>query len=67
MVGRKEQVMTVYLKGKDGRVDQVEKNVQTVSVDGQYINIEYTKPLKWGIVSGVKYYKDEMEITKIEA
>ena len=58
--------MTVYLKGKDGRVDQVEKNVQTVSVDGQYINIEYTKPFKWGIVSGVKYYKDEMEIAKIE-
>lgn len=59
--------MTVYLKGKDGRVDQVEKNVCKVSEDSKYIHIEYTKPFKWEIVSGVKYYKAEMEIAKIEA
>lgn len=58
--------MTVYLKGKDGRLDQVEKNVAKVSVDSRYIHIDYTKPLKWGIVSGVQYYKGEMEIAKIE-
>lgn len=58
--------MTVYLKGKDGRADQVEKNVKTVSTDDKYINIKY-KTHTWGIVSGVTYYKAEMEIAKIEA
>lgn len=59
--------MTVYLKGLDGRCDQTEKNVQTVKVDDTYIDIEYKKPCKWGIVSGVKYYKNEMAIERIEA
>lgn len=58
--------MTVYLKGKEGRADQIEKNVKTVSTDSRYIKIEYTTKT-WGIVSGVTYYKDEMEIVKVEA
>ena len=59
--------MTVYLKGLEGRCDQTEKNVQAVTIDDIYINIAYRKPFKWGIVSGVKYYKNEMVIEKIEA
>ena len=58
--------MTVYLKGKNGRADQVEKNVEQVSEDDRYIHIRY-KTHTWGIVSGVAYYKDEMKIVKIEA
>lgn len=58
--------MTVYLKGKDGRVDQVEKNVETVSVDSKYIDIRY-KRYEYGAVVGVTYYASEMEIEKIEA
>ncbi len=58
--------MTVYLKGLDGRCDQIEKNVKSVTVDDKYINIEY-KTHVWGVVSGVKYYKNEMKIDKVEA
>lgn len=58
--------MTVYLKGKDGRVDQVEKYVKTVSVDDKYIHIKYKK-YEYGAVVGVTYYANEMEIEKIEA
>lgn len=58
--------MTVYLKGKEGRADQIEKNVKTVSTDDKYINVKYNT-YTWGIVSGVTYYKDEVEIVKIEA
>ena len=58
--------MTVYLKGKNGRVDQVEKNVVAIAVDEEYINLKYNV-LQWGIVSGVSYPKDEMEIEKVTA
>ena len=58
--------MTVYLKGKEGRLDQIEKDVERVSIDARYINIEYKKPYKYGLVSGVQYYKEEMEIASIE-
>lgn len=58
--------MTVYIKGHNGRVDQVEKDVERILIDDKFINIEYMHPLKYGIVSGVAYYKDEMEIVKIE-
>lgn len=58
--------MTVYLKGLDGRCDQIEKNVKSVTVDDKYINIKY-KTCTWGIVSGVMYYKSEMVIDKVEA
>lgn len=59
--------MTVYLKGLDGRLDQTEKNVAKLTVDSKYINIEYEKPYKWGIVSGVAYYTNEMEVKAVEA
>lgn len=58
--------MTVYLKGLNGRLDQIEKDVESVEIDDLYINIHYKQPYKWGIVSGVGYFKDEMEIEKIE-
>ena len=67
MQSERSSVMTVYLKGLDGRCDQTEKDVQTVTVDDTYIHIGYKKPYKWGIVSGVKYYTEEMVIHKIEA
>ena len=58
--------MTVYLKGLGGRLPQVESDVESVKVDDRYIHIDYKRPLKWGIVSGVSYYADEMVIDKIE-
>lgn len=58
--------MTVYLKGKDGRLDQVEENVKEVWAEDGLIHIKY-EDHKWGIVSGVAYFTDEMEISKIEA
>ena len=61
--------MTVYLRGKDRRPDQIEKGVQSVSVDGKYINIKYKPDTKrttqW--VVGVTYLADEMEIERVEA
>lgn len=56
--------MTVYLKGLDGRCDQVEENVKSVKVDDTYIEINYFTH-KWGFVSGVKYYANEMKIEKV--
>lgn len=58
--------MTVYLKGLSGRVDRVEENVQKVTVDDMYIRIDYKKPYKYGLVSGVAYFNDEMTIERIE-
>ena len=58
--------MTVYLKGLGGRLDQVEQNVQKVTMDDRFINIEYKKPYEYGLVSGVAYFNDEMAIERIE-
>lgn len=58
--------MIVYLKGKNGRCDQTEIDVESVKIGRAYIEIDYKKPYKWGIVSGVKYPTDEMEVTSIE-
>ena len=59
--------MTVYLKGLGGRLDQIEQNVEKVMVDDRFIKIEYKKPYKYGLVSGVAYFNDEMAIERIEA
>lgn len=58
--------MTVYLRGLNGRLDQVEKNVESISIDNDYIKIKYKQPYKWGIVSGVAYFANEMVISKVE-
>lgn len=58
--------MTVHLKGKNGRLDQTEENVEKVYTEGNLIHINYYKGV-YGNVSGVAYYKDEMEISEIIA
>lgn len=57
--------MTVYLKGKNGRVDQVETNVQAIIADRDYIEIRYDGT--YGSVVGVTYSTTDMEIEKIDA
>lgn len=57
--------MKVYLKGIDGRSDQTEEKVKEVVVDDQYIHIKYEDGV-YGMVTGVIYYKGEMEITRIK-
>lgn len=58
--------MTVWLKGKDGRANQIEQDVKKVYEEDGMIHIRYNDN-KWGIVAGTSYYKDEMEIEKVEA
>lgn len=58
--------MTVYLKGLNGRCNQVEKDVKSIQVKKDTIEIKYMKH-KWGLVSGVTYSADEMEVEKIMA
>lgn len=58
--------MTVKLKGKDGRPDVTEENVEELSVKNGQIEMSYKKPYKWGIVCGVGYYTDEYEIVSCE-
>lgn len=62
-----ESKMTVKLKGKNGRLDITEKNVELVTVTDMHIKINYKKPYKWGIVSGVGYYTDEYELVSCDA
>lgn len=57
--------MIVKLKGKNGRLDVIEKDVEDVSVGDGKIQIDYKRPYKWGIVSGVKYYTDEYSIVSV--
>lgn len=59
--------MIVKLKGKDGRLDVTEKNVESVTVSDDEIAINYKKPYKWGLVSGVRYCTDEYDIVTVSA
>lgn len=59
--------MTVKLRGKGGRLDVTEKDVESVTVTDYQIEIEYKKPYKWGIVCGVKYYTDEYDFVSCTA
>lgn len=54
--------MTAYLKGKNGRVDQVERRVSEVKVDGKYIEIYYEG---YGCIKGCAYHVDDMEIVSV--
>lgn len=58
--------MTVYFKGKEGRIDFAEKNVKRVKIDAGRIEVEYLDR-KYGIVSGAVYFADEVEIERIDA
>ena len=58
--------MVVKLKGKGGRLDVTEKDVVAVTIKDGVIHMEYKKPYKWGIVSGVGYYTDEYELISCE-
>ena len=53
--------MTVMLRGKGGRLDVTETDVETVIVTNSDIVIEYKKPYKYGLVCGCKYYAEEYE------
>lgn len=66
IVGRKDRTMTVWLKGKNDRLDKVEHNVENVHMQGEYIHITYYKTV-YETVRGVSYRKEDMDITRIEA
>ena len=57
--------MIVKLKGKDGRLDVTEKDVEAVTISNGTIHMDYKKPYKWGIVSGVGYYTDEYDLVSV--
>lgn len=57
--------MIVKLKGKNGRLDVTEKDVESVTVSDDEIAINYKKPYKWGIVSGVRYFPEEYSIMSV--
>lgn len=58
--------MTVYLKGIETILDRIEKNVKSVEITDEEINIRYEEPLKYGIVSGVTYFTNQMKVEKVE-
>ena len=62
--------MTVYLKGKNGRDDIVEKNVKSVEVDADYIKVTYRDRAEviseWCVVAGREYFTEQMQIDHIE-
>ncbi len=58
--------MTVWLRGKNDRLDKIEHNVENVRMQGEYIHITYYKTV-YGTISGVSYRKEDMDITRIEA
>lgn len=47
--------MTVKLSGYGNLLPVVEHDVESVSLNGAYIEIHYKAPYKYGAVSGVRY------------
>ena len=58
--------MTVYIKYKNSKneYDKEEKFVDRVETNGTHIHVVYEHGV-WGLVSGVTYNKDEVEVVKV--
>ena len=53
--------MTVYLKGKNGKLDIVEKNVAVIKVEDTPTGDEVI------VICGVKYPKKDYDLVKVES